>query len=332
MELTSRITLTGPPADDPEDFLADSLGVVFPDDIMNLHGDHEHGLLYTSPHLPNPLHISLADPQGEDDRQLMSHYLWNASLQLAELIEAGTLGLDRLDSWVADDAGRESVSCSNPQPPASTGSHNPPLSPARICPPLSTFSVKGLTTLELGAGTALPSVMSSLLGGAAVQVTDYPSPATIANLRQVVARNCIPSNSPVGTASPVSVEGHEWGVLSSPFALENKGKYDRVIACDCLWMPWQHGNLRKSIAWFLREVDESRAWVVAGFHTGREKMRRFFGEEELRKDGLEVERIWEVDCSGVEREWVWDRGREDENERKRWLVVAILKRIKPGHT
>jgi hypothetical protein len=170
--------------------------------------------------------------------------------------------------------------------------------------------------------------MSSLLGASAVQVTDYPSPATISNLRQVVARNCVPSNSPLGTACPVSVEGHQWGVLSTPFALEYKGKFDRVFACDCLWMPWQHGNLRKSIAWFLKEGDESRAWVVAGFHTGREKMRGFFEDEELREVGLETESIWEMDCDGVEREWVWDRGREDENMRKRWLVIAVLRRIK----
>ncbi|OIW29487.1 hypothetical protein CONLIGDRAFT_576711 [Coniochaeta ligniaria NRRL 30616] len=296
MALTSRVALTGPPADDPEDFLADTLGVVFPDDIMNMHGDHEHGLLYTSPHLPNPLHISLADPQGEVDRHLFSHYLWNSSLQLAELIEAGTLG--------------------------------PPLTPIkRGCRPLSAFSVKGLTTLELGAGTALPSLMSSLLGAAAVQVTDYPSLATLSNLRRVVKRNSVPANSPLGTVSPISVEGHQWGDLASPFALENRAKFDRVFVCDCLWMPWQHDNLRKSVAWFLKEGAESRVWVVAGFHTGRQKMKGFFDPEELRGEGLETERIWEMDCNGVERDWAWDRGREDENVRKRWLVVAILKRV-----
>lgn len=311
MSLISRITLTGAPADEPEDFLADSLGVVFPDDITNVHGDHRHGLLYTSPHLPRPLEISLADPAGEDDRQLMSHYLWNASLLLAELIEAGTLGL-----------------------PSSSSS-----SATRFSPPPATFSVAGRSCLELGAGTALPSLMAALLGAARVQVTDYPAAATIANLRRVVARNCVPSNSPPGgggggggavavPAAAVSVEGHAWGDLSSPFASENKGRFDRVFACDCLWMPWQHANLRKSVGWFLAEGAESRAWVVGGFHTGREAMREFFVEDELRGEGLEVEAMWEVDCNGVEREWAWDRGREDERVRKMWLVVAILRRTK----
>lgn len=35
MALTSRITLTGAPAEDPEDFFGASLGVIFPDDVMN---------------------------------------------------------------------------------------------------------------------------------------------------------------------------------------------------------------------------------------------------------------------------------------------------------
>jgi hypothetical protein len=35
MALTSRITLTGAPAEDPEDFFGSSLGVIFPDDVMN---------------------------------------------------------------------------------------------------------------------------------------------------------------------------------------------------------------------------------------------------------------------------------------------------------
>ena len=45
---------------------------------------------------------------------------------------------------------------------------------------------------------------------------------------------------------------------------------------------------------------------------------------------MEVERLWERDCDSVERSWVWDRGVEDVSERKRWLVIGILKRIRVG--
>jgi predicted nicotinamide N-methyase len=312
MALTSRISLTGPPEEEPEDFLATSLGVIYPDDVTNQHGDAEHGLLYTSPRLPKPLQISLADVTGDEDRRLFGHYLWNASLLLAEFIEGGTLGLEILDS---DPPVLKSLS----------GSQN---APERLYPPLSTFNVMSKHVLELGAGTALPSLLSSLLGASEVQVTDYPAPDIISNLKKVVKTNAIAINSPLGIVSPIFVTGHEWGDLSTPFALENQAKYDRVFVCDCLWMPWQHGNLRQSIAWCLKGGEESRVWVIAGMHTGRSKMRTFFDESELRGVGLEVERIWERDCDGRERAWVWDRGIEDVSERKRWLVVAILRRVK----
>lgn len=64
MALTSRITLAGPPAEDPEDYFGASLGVIFPDDVMNQrecvfgcammglslaewHGMAWHGIRYT---------------------------------------------------------------------------------------------------------------------------------------------------------------------------------------------------------------------------------------------------------------------------------------------
>ena len=120
------------------------------------------------------------------------------------------------------------------------------------------------------------------------------------------------------------VEGHEWGVLDDPFSKEGKEAFGRILVADCLWMPWQHENLLKSIRWFLKP--EGRAWVVAGFHTGRAKMKGFYEEEALREAGLEVEKIWERNAEGEEREWVTDRGIEDVTERKRWLVIGILKR------
>ncbi|KAI0117057.1 hypothetical protein F4814DRAFT_415052 [Daldinia grandis] len=294
MALTSRISLHGPPSSDPEDYLSSSLGIIFPDDVTNQHGDAEHSLLYTSPHLPNPLHIALADPDREADRKLFSHYLWNASLLLAELVEAGTLGL-----------------------PLDVGLRR--LQPAA-------FNVASLETLELGAGTALPSLMAALLGAKGVVVTDYPSETVLATLRKNVEANAKTENSPGGSLAPLTVEGHSWGELDTPFAAEYRGRFDRVFVCDCLWMPWQHTNLHKSIAWFLKESTNARAWVVAGFHTGRAKMRGFFEDDALAAAGLEVESIWERDCDGVEREWAWDRGQEDISVRKRWLVVGVLRR------
>ncbi|KAH8887503.1 hypothetical protein GQ53DRAFT_827286 [Thozetella sp. PMI_491] len=303
MALTSRLTLTGPPEADPEDFLSSSLGVIFPDDVTNQHGDADHGLAYTSPHLPKPLCISLADPVADEDRRLFSHFLWNASLLLAELVETGTLGL-------------------LPEPPSGHGTQEP------LSAPVSEFNVAGLTTIELGAGTALPSLLSALLGARRVVITDYPAPPVMKTLQENVALNVKPGHSPLGqiAVDGVHVEGHSWGELSTPLAQENHHAFDRVFVADCLWMPWQHKNLQRSIEWFLGEGEAARAWVVAGFHTGREKMRGFFDSEALTAVGLEVEKIWERDCNGEERPWVWDGGIEDVSVRKRWLVVAVLRR------
>ncbi|KAK4179101.1 hypothetical protein QBC36DRAFT_323392 [Triangularia setosa] len=299
MILTSRLTLTGPDATDPEDYLSSSLGIIFPEDVTNQHGDADHGLLYTSPHLPHPLQFSLANVTEEKDRHLFSHYLWNSSLMLAELIEAGTLGLPLPWSGLGGD--------------------------------VKSFGVTGLSSIELGAGTALPSIMGGLLGAKRVVVTDYPAPPVIKTLRENVMRGVDKENAVGGRygLEEVVVEGHGWGELDTPLARGNKNEFDRVFVADCLWMPWQHGNLRRSIGWFMKEGDDqARAWVVAGFHTGREKMRGFFEEEKLREEGLEVERLWERDCDGEEREWVWDRGVEDISARKRWLAVGVLRRIR----
>ncbi|KAH6603315.1 nicotinamide n-methyltransferase [Trichoderma cornu-damae] len=310
--LTSRITLKGDEPAGPEDYLSTSLGVIFPDDVTNQHGDAEHSLIYASPRLPRPLLIELADPEGETDRRLFSHYLWNASLLLAELIERDSL------------------------PPATEA--------AGLGAGLS-FDARGLDTLELGAGTALPSIMAGLLGARSVVVTDYPAPAVMKTLRENVARNIKPDLAPEGVsglvAASVLVRGHEWGVLDGgggggasssssapppPFPASHARLSDRLFVADCLWMPWQHANLRRSIDHFLRRTASARAWVVAGFHTGRANMAGFFDAQALRdQGGVEVERMWERDCDGVEREW--DVGREDDiTERKRWLVVAVLKR------
>lgn len=304
MSLTNRLTNVGE-STEPEDFLGESLGVIFPDEVMASHGDASTALRYTSPHLPKPLYIRLADPDEENDRRLFSHYLWNASLMLAEFVESGTLRL-QLSKPLGCGGGGQGVS-------------NGRLGEKH-------FDIRGLSTIELGAGTALPSMLAALLGAESVVATDYPSPPVMEILRANVAHNVQPALSPTGqTAGSVLVEGHSWGDLESdPFSLENRARFDRVLLCDCLWMPWQHDNLRRSISWFMKDGSQSRAWLVAGFHTGRHNMAGFFDTQKLADVGLEVESIWERDVEGVEREWA--AVREDDSDKKRWLAVATLKK------
>jgi nicotinamide N-methyltransferase len=292
MFLTDRIRLSGPESTDPEDFFSSSLGVIFPDDIMNQHGDKDSGVIYTSPRY-GELELSLCDPEGDDSRKLFSHFLWNSGVQISVFLE------DALDSENGEIEGLgKGVS----------------------------WAVQGKRVLEVGAGTGLGGIVATLAGADEVVISDYPAPEVLKNIQKNVDKN-IPEAT--RKAGQVCVQGHEWGVFSHErdggWAEREKCRFDRIIVADCLWMPWQHGNLRKSIAWFLAEG--GRAWVVGGFHTGRERMRGFFEAAELSQEGLEVERIWERNAAGTEREWAEDRGNEDITERKRWLVIAIVKRL-----
>lgn len=321
MALMARVSLAGPELDEPEDYFESALSTIFPDDAVNQHGDKDHDVLYTAPSLPKPLRLTLTHADDQADRSLFSHFLWNASLLLAEFVEAAT--------WrdARGKAGEDGVT-------------------SRLGR-VADFNVTGLSTLELGAGTALPSILAAHLGAGRVTVTDYPSDAVMTNLRANIDRNVfgllaaddevaggVRTQGARTALPPVTVEGHAWGALDTPLAQDGRHAYDRIFVCDCLWMPWQHANLRKSIAWFLKEGGAPSStpvcWVVAGFHTGRVKVAAFFNEAALAADGLEVQRIWERDCNGEERPWTADRGIEDKSERKRWLVMAILQRCGPS--
>ena len=181
------------------------------------------------------------------------------------------------------------------------------------------WSVKDQTVLELGAGVGLVAIVSSLAGARRVAVTDYPAPDILQTLRRNTEAN-------VTGDAKLSVEGHEWGRFGTVFAEREKGGFSRVIAADCLWMPWQHRNLVCSMLHFLSSHPSSTILLVAGFHTGRAKLAPFFDVAE--EEGLEIVSIEEEDVEGHKRPWAMQRDDWTEriSERKRWLVTAILRR------
>lgn len=77
---------------------------------------------------------------------------------------------------------------------------------------------------------------------------------------------------------------------------------------------------------FLSDDPSARVFAVAGFHTGRANVAAFF--DVAVQQGLEVEERYEEDVAGNRREWLSERdsGYEDHTERKRWLVIARLRR------
>ena len=175
--------------------------------------------------------------------------------------------------------------------------------------------------LTLRKGTGLAGIVSALAGAQEVVISDYPA----SSILEVIEKNVV-KNVPEVVRSRVSVRGHEWGSLTEGFSKANAGRFTRVICADCLWMDGEHRNLVQSMLHFLSAKDDAAVWVVAGFHTGRAKVGAFF--EVACKAGLVAEMVWERNAEGRERAWKAEREckeEEDIEERKKWLVVAILK-------
>lgn len=246
--------------------------------MTNSHGAPESIIQYKNARF-GALELQTADPDGEDERQLFSHYLWNAGLKLAELISHANEHDDK--RW----------------------------------------NVEGERVLELGAGVGLSGIVSTLAGAEEAIISDYPAKVVIENLRRNVARNV-----PTQLSQNCRVEGHAWGALDTPFALENKHRFTRILAADCYWLSGQHENLVLSMLHFLSLEPSARVFAIAGFHTGRARLVNFF--EEADKHCLEPDEIYEEDDQGERREWLTERnnGYEDHTERKKWLVICRLKR------
>lgn len=169
--------------------------------------------------------------------------------------------------------------------------------------------------------------MSVLAGAEEVVLSDYPSPAILANARSNLERNV-----PKEQQRKLTVQGHEWGVLTDHFSKAYANYFSRILCADCLWMDGEHYGLAQSMEHFLSRKDDARVWVIAGFHTGRAKIVSFF--DIAAQAGLGTEHIWERDADGNEREWVRERngGQEDAAGRNKWLVIAILKRKQASST
>ena len=175
--------------------------------------------------------------------------------------------------------------------------------------------------LSIASGTALPSIVAALAGASRVVVTDYPSPTLLATARTNILANTAPVLHP-----RITVEGHEWSQLETPFATASAHSFSRVLVADAIWMDKQHEPLRASVAHFL--ADGGQAWVTAGFHTGRERVASFL--RRVADQGLVLERVWEIDVNGEMRAWAELRKGEGVLESRRWCMLAVLRRRGPN--
>ena len=173
------------------------------------------------------------------------------------------------------------------------------------------------------SGAGLSGIVATLAGAKEVVISDYPAPVVLANIRRNVDK-AISSN----LQSACRIYGHEWGVFDEA-AREQIHRFSRILAADCYWMPSEHLNLVRSMLHFLTLDPSGRIFAIAGFHTGRAKLAAFF--DCAVDEGLDIDEIYEEDDQGVRRKWAKERdgGREDHTLRKKWLVVARLKRRAP---
>ncbi|KIX10465.1 uncharacterized protein Z518_01548 [Rhinocladiella mackenziei CBS 650.93] len=339
---SSRILEAVPTAPESEDIFSSALSILFTDDTQNSHGIPGSSVTYHSPRFGNMTLRIPAHPDREEDRKLFAHYLWNAGVIAADAIEAGSTSKQQnvTVSEGEHDRGREQGQWDRRY-----------------------WDVRGKRVLELGAGTALPSLISALSGAESTTITDHPSsPALTTNaIEQNVRDNVLERPRPDTKSKPVvNVFGYTWGTnmmyLPEQYgkpAPRQPGSFDRIILADCLWMPSQHVNLVKTT---LRYLDSSQsnascayacacALVVAGFHTGRGIVRHFFevatgewkDEEKTSSEAdnedqelaevqgkLKAVEIFEIDVNGSRRPWEAVRRGENKEQAKRWCVSAVL--------
>ena len=135
----------------------------------------------------------------------------------------------------------------------------------------SAFSIADRNVLELGAGTGLPAITAALLGTATTVVaSDYDEPLLVKELRENVRRN-------MADGTKCKVVGHIWGKNAEEVldCLPTGGGYDSVLLADCLWDPLSHADLLNTLVTVLKRDRCARVNVIAGLHTGREKVTSF---------------------------------------------------------
>lgn len=120
--LTDLIKIIPPDTEEtPEDIFAAAPGFLFTDDLRNQHGDAGDIIIYKSQRFGD-LTLLTADPSGEDERRLFSHYLWNAGVLMAERVSGSRLLSDQeRDQWNLEgqsvlELGAGAVLCVNVDP------------------------------------------------------------------------------------------------------------------------------------------------------------------------------------------------------------------------
>ena len=113
--------------------------------------------------------------------------------------------------------------------------------------------VQDKSTIEFGAGTALPSLAALKSGSSFSAITDYPDEDMLQAIRETVGYNWNDLGNNV--VDRVAVIGHEWGTSTKPMttalaARRNNSPqafFDVALLSECLWNHSLHEKLAASL-------------------------------------------------------------------------------------
>ena len=132
-------------------------------------------------------------------------------------------------------------------------------------------NVAGRSVVELGAGTALPSIIAARCGAAQVVATDYDDEDVVSVMKKNVRRAVQDA-----AAAPITAVGQTWGRNCDDLLdLVPARKFDVVLLADCMWDQFSHADLIKTVTEVLARTPAARVYAVSGFHTGRDKIIHF---------------------------------------------------------
>ncbi|RDB29774.1 Protein N-methyltransferase NNT1 [Hypsizygus marmoreus] len=155
------------------------------------------------------------------------------------------------------------------------------------------FLVGGLTVIELGAGSGLPSLLTATRSDhpALVVVTDYPDPNILGNLANNVEQN----RPHFQHGCRVKCAGYDWGTNADallnllPQKIPGPLGYDIMILSDLLHFHGSHDVLIDSIRLLSMKSKNSRLHVSAGNYTHSDVCDNFLAKG--RNAGLVFEEI-----------------------------------------
>ena len=112
------------------------------------------------------------------------------------------------------------------------------------------ISVKDKYVIEMGAGAALPAIVSALAGAKLVLATDYDSKPIVENMYKNVSEN-------LDGNSNIKCLGVTWGVTPREKILQasNNNAFDCILLADTLWLGDQHVALLDTLNEVLNEEE-----------------------------------------------------------------------------